>query len=146
MVPLGKVFPAREMPFGIPVLGTVSVCQKEKVSNASGRASQMSTVRMLILAKMERARPKEIPARSKSGEERTHAPANNAQGSHDRRRGISPIASRSGRGRKIRSFVQAQEVFGEKDHATSPRCIRMSRSASIPLMPRSDAASMMSGQ
>lgn len=79
----------------------------------------MSTVRMFILAKMERARLKEIAARSKSGEEGTCAPSNSAQGSHDRRRAISAIASRSGHGREIGAFLQTHEVDEGERHATS---------------------------
>jgi hypothetical protein len=79
----------------------------------------MTTVRMLILAKMERARLKEIPARSKSGEERTHAPANGTQGSHDRRRGISAIASRSGLGRKVGALAEAEADIDVGHHAAT---------------------------
>jgi hypothetical protein len=86
----------------------------------------MSTIRMIIIAKMERARLKEVPARSKSGKEETHAPANGAQGSHDRGRSVS-IASRSGHGRKVGALSGAQamlEGVSAINHADTSRSLR----------------------
>lgn len=71
----------------------------------------MSTVRMMVLAKKERARPKEAPARSKSGEETPK------KGSHERR--DAARASRSGIGREIGAFMKAQEAVEVGRHATS---------------------------
>ena len=86
----------------------------------------MSTVRMLVLSKMERARLKEVvPARSKSGEEETYAPANGTQGSHDRGRLVT-VASRSGNGRKVGALSGAQAMLDR--HAASPSAAAAYRS------------------
>lgn len=79
----------------------------------------MSTVRMWILAKMERARLKELrPARSKSREERPDAPESGAKGSHDRREKVV-VAWRSGHGRKV-GAVETAKAMLYRHSTTSP--------------------------
>ena len=76
------------------------------------------------IPKMERARLKEIPARSKSGEEGPCAFPHNAQGSHGRPTGNSTTASRSGGSRKIGAFRGPQAIHnchvGSDAHALFP--------------------------
>jgi len=85
----------------------------------------MSTVRVRILAKMERTRLKETRARSKSGEETTCAPPHSAQGSHDRPTGNSAIASRSGRSRKVGAFGEAKAAIETDVHAATAPSARI---------------------
>jgi hypothetical protein len=75
----------------------------------------MPTIRMIALEKSGRARRE--PARPKSREETPQAPEGGAKGSHDRREEVA-IASRSGRGREIGAFTEAQAIVGR--HAESP--------------------------
>jgi hypothetical protein len=79
----------------------------------------MSTIRMIVSAKKERARLKEVvPARSKSREGNTYAPKRGAQGSHGRREEVV-VASRSGDGRKVGAFGEAKNLV--RRHA-APQC------------------------
>lgn len=105
----------------------------------------MSTIRMIISAKMERARLKEVPARSKSWEEATYAPANGAQGSHDRGRLVT-VASRTGNSRKVGALGGAQAMFDRHAATRSRRWICMSFSALRPSVSPLGACRMIAGQ
>jgi len=106
----------------------------------------MSTVRMWILAKMERARLKEVvPARSKSWEERPDAPEGGAKGSHDRREKVA-VAWRSGHGRKVGAVETAKAELGGHSAFALPSCNSNSLSAVRPTTPNWGACWIKAGQ
>ncbi len=87
------------------------------------------------VAQEKSGRARRGPARPKSGEETPKDAM--TEGSHG---STQAAASRSGHSREIGALEPAQAIIKADRHELSLRCSFISRSASMPAMPRSAAA------